>query len=695
MRVRPGASGGYDRPSGEPAGSMERRSPESFLREFGESARIVIYLASAPGAGKTRRLIEDAVRLAAAGKRIAIASLETKERPDLDALAAGIPVLDGLEAILEAKPDVVILDELAFENPEGATNAKRWQDALALRDAGITVLGALNIAHLDTVAPVAEAALGHPVREIVPLAFLRKADEVIALDASPQLLRQRVRAGKVVGPHDIERALDGAFKESNLIVLRELLLRTIDDLTIPAVSAERTSAAAAILPDDLTEPEAFLRRSEAVAAALDLDLDCVDVTSASEADSLHASLIALPKSDLAAKLVNRPVSRDIFVVSRDQTYLADPPLSNHPLGATVRDRMRTGYGKLTIYLGSAAGAGKTLAMLDRAHQLLADGRDVVGAYIETHGRRETEAMIRDIEVLPRRRVVHGGTTFEELDRDALIARHPQVALIDELAHTNAPGSVSAKRIGDVLAALRAGIDVITTLNIQHLEALGDAVFRLTGTTVRETLPDGVLALADELILIDVTPETLRERLRDGKIYRPEKVESALSNFFKAENLRALRELAVRETLRAESHQMPTAPFDRLLLSVAARLEDFPLIRRCSKIAARLHASFAVVHVGKPGRPDAPIVAKMAAETRSSGGTWLNVSGEDVARALLATARAVPETTIAVGGTLRTPRWPQPNAFARRLLDAGARELFVLARRIQVEVELEDADPWLA
>ncbi|MDQ2992811.1 MAG: hypothetical protein M3R30_08355 [Candidatus Eremiobacteraeota bacterium] len=666
---------------------MDSRPPE-------ERSRIVIYLASASGAGKTRRLIEDALRLVAAGKRVAIASLDTKERPELNALAAGLPVLDGLAAILEDKPDAVILDELAFENSEGATNAKRWQDALALRDAGISVLGALNIAHLETVAPVAEVALGYAIREVVPLAFLRKADEVIALDASPQLLRQRVRAGKVVAQPDIEGALDGAFKESNLIVLRELLLRTIDDLTIPAVSAERTSAAAAILPDDLTEPEAFLRRSEAVAAALDLALDCVDVTGAAEANDLHASLIALPKSDLAAKLVNRPVSRDIFVVSRDQTYLADPPLSRHPLGATVRDRMRTGYGKLTIYLGAAAGAGKTLAMLDRAHQLRAEGRDVVGAFIETHGRPETAAMIRDIELLPRKRGTLGGATYEELDRDALIARHPQVALIDELAHTNAPGSVSPKRIGDVLAALRSGIDVISTLNIQHLEALGDAVFRLTGTTVRETLPDGVLALADELILVDVTPETLRERLRDGKIYRAEKIESALANFFKAENLRALRELAVREALRADGRQTPTAPFDRLLLSVAACPEDFPLIRRCSKIAARLHASFAVVHVGKPGRADPPIVAAMEAETRSSGGTWSSVSGADVTSTLLATARAVPETTIAVGGTLRTPRWPQPNAFARRLLDAGALELFVLARRVHVGVELEDPEPWL-
>ncbi|HEY8321629.1 MAG TPA: hypothetical protein VIG46_07585 [Candidatus Baltobacteraceae bacterium] len=675
---------------------MERRPAESYLRDMGETPRLLVYLAAAPGAGKTRRLLEDAHRLRDAGKRVLIGSLETKGRPHLDELAAGFARAASFDEMLEAKPDVVVLDELAFDNPEGATHAKRWQDALALREAGIGVLCALNIAHLDTVAPVAEAAIGHPIREIVPLAFLKKADEVIALDASPQLLRQRLLSGKVVGAHDVDRALEGPFKESTLLVLRQLLLRTIDELTIPAVSAERTSAAAAIIPHDLTEPDAFLRRSEAISGALDLDLDCVDVTAAAEIDSLHASLICLPKGDLAARLVNRPVTRDIFIIAREQTYLADPALAPHPLGATVRDRMRTGYGKLTIYLGAAAGAGKTFAMLDRAKQLRADGVDVVAGLIETHGRAETQAMIGDLEVLPRKTIASGGITYRELDRDALIARRPAVALVDELAHTNAPGSVSGKRFQDVLAILRAGINVIATLNVQHLEALGDAVFRLTGTTVRETLPDGILSLADELILIDVTPELLRERLRAGRIYRPEKIDSALANFFTAENLRALRELAVRELLRAESRQTPTAPFDRLLLSVAPRAEDLPLIRRCSKIAARLHASFAVAHIAKPGaKPDAPIVAEMEAQTRASGGTWLRVTGDDVVTTLLATARAVPETTIAVGGTLRSPRWPQPNAFARRLLDAGGRELFVLARRIQSAVEIEDVDARLA
>lgn len=594
-------------------------------------AHLLVYLGAASGAGKTRRLTDDAHRLEEAGKRVAIAG------PDAD-----------FAALTVEAPDVVVIDDLHLETQDGSEWARRWQAAAALREAGIDVVGALNIANVDSAAPVAAAALGKPIAEIVPLAFLKDADEVIALDASPALLRER----------------GDKYAETALLTLRQLLLRTIDELTVPAVAAERTSAAAAIYPADLTEPEAFSRRSEAIAAALDLDLDCVEIQSPGDIDALSASLIAVPNGSLAHKLVNRPVSRDIFVVERQHHYLADPPLSSHPLGATVRDRMRSGYGRLTIYLGAAPGAGKTIAMLDRGRHLAGAGRNVIVGIVATHGRPDTAAAIGPLAILPPKRIESEGATVDEFDREGLIARHPDVVLVDDLAHRNAPGSIATKRIQDVLAVLRAGIDVISTLDVSHLEALGDAVFRLTGTMPDETLPDGILTLADELILVDVTPEALRER--------------GLS--IDVENFRALRELAVREVLRAGNHQTPTAPFDRLLLSVAPRPEDLPLIKRCSKIAARVHASFAVAHVAKPGRADDALVARMQAETQAGGGTWLRIESADIVGALLATARTETETTIAVGGTLRSPHWPQPNSFARRLLDAGARELFVLARR---------------
>ena len=343
--------------------------------------------------------------------------------------------------------------------------------------------------------------------------------------------------------------------------------------------------------------------------------------------------------------------------------------------------MRVGYGKLTVYLGAAAGAGKTFAMLDRAHQLRADGVDVVAGYVETHGRKETAALLDGLEVLPTKTLAANGITYKEFDREALIARHPQVALIDELAHTNAPGSIAPKRYYDVLAILREGIDVITTLNIQHLEGLGDTVLRLTGTTVRETLPDGILALADEVILIDVTPDTLRQRLREGKIYPAERIETALSNFFRTENLFALRELALREALRARYREQISSPFERLLLSVGSRAIDIPMITRAGRIAARLAIDFAIAHVvGPKDKVDAAAVEEMRAEARKSNVEWIEDTAEDTPKRLLEIARIRPETTIALAGTHRKPRrFLGPPAFARRLLDAGARELLVLMR----------------
>src|SRR5579863_10082151 len=261
---------------------------EELLRELGGRARLVVYVGGAPGSGKTRRLLEDARRLAADGKRVVIGWVETKGRPDLERLAETLPRVPprhvtigdatfedfDYEGALREKPDIVVLDELAHDNLGDAAHAKRWQDALALKRHGIGVVAAFNIAHLETVAPTAEALLGYPVREIVPLSFLQSADEVIALDVSPRLLQSRVRAGKIVNEADIDRALNGVFKEQTLYMLRELLLRTVDNLTLPVVKAGRVSVAAAFAYPNV-DPLPFLRRTAAVASALDLGLEVV------------------------------------------------------------------------------------------------------------------------------------------------------------------------------------------------------------------------------------------------------------------------------------------------------------------------------------------------------------------------------------------------------------------------------------
>ena len=696
-----------------------RPSAEALLKDLGTASRLTVYLASAPGAGKTRRLLDDAVRAQESGLRVVIGWIETKGRPDLDKLLARFPRVPtrtirvgdatfedfDYEAAIALKPQLLLLDELAHANLEGGAHAKRWQDALALRDAGIAVSGALNIQHVETVAATAEGLIGYPVREIVPLAFLRAADQVVALDVSPEQLEARLMAGKVVRPEDIERARAGIYRPQTLRFLREMMLRTVDSLTIPDVMPQRVSTALALATGE-GDTAIFLRKSATVAHALDLAVDIAivgdrDIDSvaelAKELDggvvplldfdpakpqfaSRKASLIAVPCGELALRIASRPIERDVFVVD-STTYVAaaEREITFSRYAQTAADRMRIGYGRLTIYLGAAAGCGKTYAMLDRAHQMQDEGLDVVGAFIETHKRKETEEKTVGLSVMPRREATCDGVVTSELDLDALLERKPKVALIDELAHTNAPCDAHAKRYDDVLQVLRAGIDVMTTLNIQHLEGLGDAVYRLTGQKVRETVPDEILEIADDVILVDTTPETLRERLRAGKIYRAEKIEDALSHFFRAENLGALRELALREVVHARGTSKRPPPFARLALGVKARERDSELIERCARIALRLEIELSVIHVAKTAEAaEQRVVLSLAETARRVRARWRIAVGVDPAVALMEETVREGATTIALEGARSKPRWPRGLPFARRLLDSGAKQLLLLA-----------------
>jgi two-component system sensor histidine kinase KdpD len=334
--------------------------------------------------------------------------------------------------------------------------------------------------------------------------------------------------------------------------------------------------------------------------------------------------------------------------------------------------MRIGYGTLTIYLGPAAGSGKTYAMLDRAHDLVREGVDVVAALVETHGRADTAAKLAGLEVLSR--LPNG-----ELDREAILKRRPAVALIDELAHTNEPGSAFPKRFDDVIAVLRQGISVITTLNVQHLVGLRDAVERLTGTRVRETLPDTILELADDVIFIDVTPEILRERLREGKIYPRERIDTALGNFFRTENLAALRELAVREIMRARRKHRLAPPFTRIVVGVQARERDLRLIERMARLAMRLSIELLVVHVARPGPSLEPEFAKKLHDAVDAAHAHLEIiESRDPAVALLGAAKALD--VIAIESPRAKQRFFSPASFAVQLLRAGCREMLVLAPR---------------
>jgi len=281
--------------------------------------------------------------------------------------------------------------------------------------------------------------------------------------------------------------------------------------------------------------------------------------------------------------------------------------SPESLLARLKDGERA---RLRVYIGAAPGVGKTYQMLEDAHQMKKQGVDIVVAVVETHGREETKEMIEDLERVPMRRIEYRGVTLEEMDVEACIARRPSIAIVDELAHTNVPGSRNRKRYEDVLDLLNAGISIITAVNIQHLESLNDAVARTTSVRVRETIPDYFLRRADEVVNVDVSVDTLRTRLRQGKIYGVEKIEQSLNNFFRKGNLSALRELALRQVaadLATKAHdyrereglEQAVIP-EKVMVAIASRGSAKKLLRTGSRIAGRLASDWYAVYVETPG-----------------------------------------------------------------------------------------------
>jgi two-component system sensor histidine kinase KdpD len=324
-------------------------------------------------------------------------------------------------------------------------------------------------------------------------------------------------------------------------------------------------------------------------------------------------------------------------------------------------------GQLRIYLGSAAGVGKTFALLNEGHRRKERGTDVVVGYVEPHGRPQTEAQVGDLEVVPRAKIPYRGTSFEEMDLDAVLARHPQVALVDEFAHTNVPGSRNEKRWQDVAELLEAGIDVISAMNIQHLESLNDVVEKITGVPQRETVPDAVVRAADQVELVDMTPEALRRRMAHGNIYQAEKIDAALTNYFRIGNLSALRELAllwladkVDEGLQRyrEAHDIRATweARERVVVALTGGPEGDTLIRRAARIAARsAGGDLLAVHVtssdGLTGANPA-VLASQRALVESLGGSYHQVIGDNVPDALLTFARAENATQLVLGVSRR-------------------------------------------
>jgi two-component system sensor histidine kinase KdpD len=308
----------------------------------------------------------------------------------------------------------------------------------------------------------------------------------------------------------------------------------------------------------------------------------------------------------------------------------------------------TRRGRLKIYLGATPGAGKTYAMLHEAHQLVAHGHEVVVGYVETYNRPRTVELLKGLDVLPRSQIQYRGAVLEEMNLDVVLARRPEIVLVDELAHTNAPGLSHTKRWEDVEDLRRAGIDVITTVNVQHVESVKDLVEKVTGIVVRETVPDRELDGADEIQFIDITPEALRKRMRHGNVYAPDKVETALANFFRPQNLSAMRQIGLRLVAdsMARSRRVLASPED-VLVAVSGSASSEDLIRRASRLARRLSGTCMVVTVQADATPPAQLMRyrMLAAQL---GASFAVLGGSDVAAAVVQAARDSGVEHVVVG-----------------------------------------------
>jgi two-component system sensor histidine kinase KdpD len=347
----------------------------------------------------------------------------------------------------------------------------------------------------------------------------------------------------------------------------------------------------------------------------------------------------------------------------------DRPNPDEILARLKREEAASARGKLNIFFGMSPGVGKTYAMLEAARQKQAQGCEVVIGVVETHGRKETEALLEGMPIMPRAQLEYRGTTLNEMDLDAILAWHPGLAVVDELAHTNAPGSRHPKRYQDVLELLDAGISVYTTLNVQHVASRSDIVRQISGVSVHETVPDSVLDLADEIVLVDLTPEQLRSRLAEGKVYLGERAEWAAKNFLRESNLTALREMALRlvaehvdrdlrEIMSEENIAGPWKSGDRLLVAVSASPYSERLIRYTRRLAASMEASWIVANIERPrplSQEEQTRLTRYLALARQLGAEVISTPGSDVGETLLRVASQHNVTQIVIGKPLGA-RW---------------------------------------
>ncbi len=625
------------------------------------SGRHKVFLGMAPGVGKTFRMLEEAIELKKKGVDIVIGYLEFQNRQDNEYLLKGLEVIPrkvykvhnnefqdlDLEALIERRPATVVIDELAHNNIPGSLNKKRYQDIEELLKNGISVLSTLNTHQLESIAPLIEKNIGIKINETVPDWVLNKADEIVLVDIPIDELYSRLKSKRIYTEEQLNHATKYFFKRNNLYFLRDLTLNVLAEKVEVEVINEKLKAnikERILVAASPKESSLKLIEHAAELATLshaNLDIICIlkGITDEKTINLLRETtkkhngnflLLKDIKSSTADSIVhfiklNRitqvvigypkiPKWQEVFVKSivftiLEKTNNLDITIvgnkeNNNTIKIQATEKETAGirttdlhFGKLKIYIGMAPGVGKTYKMLQDARELYKQNTNVLLGVIDTHGRHQTAQLMEGLPILPNKLIEHKNKYLQEFDLEAAIMAKPDIILVDELAHTNVPGSINNKRYQDVQYLLRAGINVYSTVNIQHIESLNDIVENVTGIKVRETVPDWFISHASEIVLIDLSPEALQERLKAGKVYSVDKIEQALTHFFQKKNLIALRELSLREVAESVEHTMfPKDKKTRVLSFVDINNDTVRLIRKSARIASRLQAELIVMHI---------------------------------------------------------------------------------------------------